>query len=255
MSYRFGVGAADRVNLGSGATLDNPADVTVAALVYPTATGLAGGIMAKGTAAGANRRSLEFANGGAGTNANSFLFTVDLSTTDSTVNSGTGTVLFRRWQWIVATYNDTSKVSTLYHGLFGGKLSVLATGSAGSGSTGDNSANDQFYGVFGAGTSGSVAHLADKAFMCKNVALSLAEAQAATDRPDLSVRGRTLHVEFGAFSSSYVPDLSGNGNHGTVVGATWSRETATPFRRDSRIAFEPPAVTSRPADLLLLGVG
>ncbi len=212
--------AADAVNLGSDPTLDNLTNFEYLALVYPTSAFTSGGILGKGTAGGASRRTMELRTGQTATQG---LFgLVDLATEDAWAEADV--MLLDRWQWAGMQYSDATKVVRLFHAAH--PLLPLAEPSysgamTGSGATGDNASLNQFLGCYGGGTSGGAG---------KRIAFAAIVNRVWTDAERHGfqrwVMGRGGAPPWGLVGLYFpglhgalrVVDYSGRGNHGSVSG-------------------------------------
>jgi len=223
----FGASGSDRVNWGSGATLDDAVDdsLTYLAWIYQNAGDLSGGIMTKGTSGGGGtRRSFELRDS---VTDDALFGIVDCATTDAQAESAAGTMVTGVWQAVGMTYDHTTQVLSLYYGTLATAIAEVSYASqiTGSGDEGDNSALDQFVGCYGGGTTGSVAQVIAFAAKYQRV-LSLNEMKHVLYARGV-VPGAVLNAELG-FPATTCLDRSGNGHTGTVTGATTSAHVPLP---------------------------
>ena len=226
----FGAAAGNRVDCGSGASLDDvsAADIAVLAWIYPTAASLSGGILTKGTSALASRASFELRHS---VTANAIYFTRDCSTSDATAESAANLIVTNLWQCVAATWSASALGAKLYYGTRVTPLAEVTYAAsqpvAGVGTPGDNSASVQIIGAYGGGTTGSVAQRI--ATIAKfNRVPSLAELIAwqfsALDEPFPAVMAGCVGLWYpGNEGPTKVIDYSGYHNDGTITGATVSR--------------------------------
>jgi hypothetical protein len=218
-SLNFTGTGGNNVNHGSDTSLDNLTNLTYLIWIKPNATGQAAGLIAKGVSTGGgSRRSLELRN----ITANAIYGTVDLSTTDAAAESTANAYNANEWTFIGMTYNDTAKVIKLYSGTLTSPVAEVSYSSTvtGSGTTGSNASNNQFVAAYGSGTSGNPNAAISWAAIWNRV-LTLDEIKQHQFRPFCNrADGCVLFTEYGWAGTGTQADFSGNGNNGTVTGAT-----------------------------------
>jgi hypothetical protein len=214
MSINFDATAGENVNHGSGASLDNLDTFSYLIWLRPKAVDQNAGLITKGTTGGANRRTLELRDTIVNT---AIFFAVDRVTAPALAESTAAAYSANAWLFIAVAYN-TSVAPQIYTGTLTTSAAEVSYNSqdAGSGATGDNNANNQFVGAFGAGTTGNPN--ADIAWVgIWNRKLSSGEIAAQQFRPRVT-SGSVLFTHYGYNGLSTQPDWSGNGNNGTVTG-------------------------------------
>lgn len=249
MALLFGGAADARVTIAADTTLNSLDTFTYLAWIYPTASTLVGGIITKGTGGGSNRRSFELASG-SGAAADSLLATVDLSVTDAVSNSAASQIAQNTWQCVAMSFDVASPTIDLYHGTLTSPAAEVTynTETTGSGTTSSNASDDQYIGVFGAGTSGSVAQRIGPVAIFNRV-LTLAEIRRWQFNP-FPFSGCVLMMHLGYDGTGTQRDLSGNGNTGTVTTATVAPHVPTRYPAVgalvSVVGTTPPASSGNP---------
>jgi len=225
MSLLFGGATSDRVNCGSGSTLDDILTGTILAWAYPTDVGTGGKyVLAKPYETGATGGlSFEIGVGSSG----DILVKRRRATTNLLASSNGGYVTTNTWQLLGTSWNSsgTATDQRLYRGLLTAdatECSSYAPGqSAGTGANQSDAAKDLYIGN-GSSDAATWTH----AFVGSiawvgvwNRQLTLGEIIAQQYRPR-KTSGCVLfmHLGFNGVGTQY--DLSGSGNHGTVTGAT-----------------------------------
>jgi hypothetical protein len=214
MSLVFGSANTTRLNCGSGANLDDLTSFTMLAWVNPSTLTTGRVILAKGAVASAK----VFRLSGTGGNINLY---VNRATTDANyITSDTPLSATGAWAFIAATYDEGATPSI--H-IYTGTLAALAaengygTSTDGSGTT-DVDNTLAFY--VGNATTNNVAFQGSVG-PCAYISgvLTLAQIQAWQFRPRVIVNTRGLWFP-GQDGVDVQADRSGNGNNGTIVGAT-----------------------------------
>lgn len=223
----------ESVSHGSGASLDNPGALTIAAWVK-TVSPLDGGfVVRKANAGGSAFYGLYFETTG-------YLRVArKRGTSDCAAQSQNGVVTANEWQFLVGTFN-TSGVNTdqkLFRGALreiASEVSSYTTQSVGSGTVGDESANDLHVGnQFN--TPGAWAALNatvgwvgvwDRQLTLDEIRQIQGHTLLGGEAEPLLLRGCVLYCWYGQYASATEQDFSGNKNHGVRVGG--------------RLAFDPP---------------
>jgi hypothetical protein len=232
MSLVFGV-TGDRVDLGSPSVLDDQTPFTVVALVYPTALTNDKYIWSKDNSGGTGRRFKQDGSSGA------MNWRVKRSTNTNYI-AATSTNVINTHQIFIATYDGALDPSShIYRGTQASAVAEVSytTTTAGSGSTSDAAigthiGNDSTGSKFYVGEISLVA-LFDKVLSTTEMntirTMSLAQAQAWSTTPLV-----TGCIGFWLCDdATTLNDLSGQGNDGTVFGATvgtndwWAQSTHT----------------------------
>lgn len=214
MALLFTSGTSDKVDCGSGASLDDLAAGTFLAWVYPTALKADDTIVVK-TAQSTGMRNFIAVGSGA--------LRVDIDrATDLVIVSSASVLSTDSWQFVAAVFNTGGADAD--QKLFHGTLTSLAaeTGyqvqQVGSGAVVSDAAHNLFIGNFNSGTFGAFAgRIAWVAHW--NRVLTLAEIRAQQFRPH-KTSGCVLFMHLGFNGTGTQPDHSGNFNSGTVTGAT-----------------------------------
>lgn len=226
MSLLFGGASSDRVNCGSGASLDDILVGTILAWVYPTNVNMGGKyILAKPFETGATG-GLSFQ---IGVSFNGDLLIKRRKTSGNLLcNSSTGYVTTNTWQFLGGTWNNsgTSTDQHLYRGLLTTNVTECSSYAPGSPNVGggtniSDASKDLYIGNGSADAAtwsnsfvGSIAWVG-----MWNRQLSLAEILTQQYRPR-KTSGCVLFMHLGFNGTGSQIDLSGNGNNGTVTGAT-----------------------------------
>jgi hypothetical protein len=151
VALNFDATGGQYVNHGSDASLDNLDTFTYVIGVTPAATGQEAGLLTKGLGGGGSRRSLELANGGAGSTTSSILVAVDRATTDAFAASS-GSIYSVGDRLFVAVAFDLAGGPNIYLSVDEApvsEVSYFAGPTTGAGATGDNSGNTQNVGAYG----------------------------------------------------------------------------------------------------------
>ena len=234
MSLSFTGGDTDNVNFGSGSSIDNLTAWTIILWLYFNATGTPSRVVAqKGSFGGGNRNPDFYFDFAAAT----LSFNVDRATVDTSTVSST-TVPTGAWTCVAATYDGTDGGR-----IFQGSLTALLTensytvNTVGSGAIADNSAANLFVGGDGSGSNNSFNGNVDSVAVF-NRRMALAELQSHQFNPRVE-NGCVLFTRLGFNGTGTQPDWSGNGNSGTVTGAT-AADPAPLMRPWRRPAIEVP---------------
>ncbi len=218
MSLTFGALTSDRVNLGSGTSIDNLNPFTWFMWIKPTTITANRVLCCKGLT-GTNQKFLNISDA----SGNLSVTVARTSNTVYTSNSGplsaAGT-----WYCVAVVFDSTAGAGNLIHIYTGTLTSILAevtygTKTAGSGSVTADASSNFFWGNrsnFDAALQGDFA-----IGMIFNRALSLGELKEQQFNPT-SVSGCVAYNILGWNGTGSQPDWSGNGNPGTVIGATTS---------------------------------
>jgi len=219
MALDIGVaGGPNRVNFGSGATLDNVNTVTVLMWVFPDGSN-ADGLWDKSEAAYANWRQFSFDQ----VIANSIIIQFSRATTTALSTSATNAYTTGAWNFLGFSWDGGSTAPKIYRGALTipvAEVSYSGTPTAGSGAIGNDSANSLIIGNLVdlvQGLDGKIATI----HMFSRV-LSITEMQTVQFRPSLRPANCVLYSHLGLVGTGTQPDWSGNGNTGTVTGATVS---------------------------------
>jgi hypothetical protein len=224
MALTFGAVNSDAVNIGTGASISNLNPLSYIEWVYPTSVATSAGLlfMQKGRAAsGGTRRAFSFAAAG-----NFLRLTVDRATTDTDYIASSLALTDNTWHCIAATFNSAAsagEVVNLYCGTLTAEMAetTYSTATDGSGAVGDDSGLAMKLGNDGAAASTSAfkGRIAIAAIF--NRVLTLGELQSWQFHPRV-MSGCVGFWQLGYNGTSTQPDWSGNGNNGTVTGATLS---------------------------------
>lgn len=256
MALLFGGAATDRVDHGSGSSVDNLNPLTFAAWIYPTSLSNALTIFQKGTFGTGTARAFTIRADG---NLN---MAVSRATTATSYRTNTTPLSANVWRFVAVTFDSgagAGQVVNIYTGALTAAATEATYGTAtdGSGAVGDDSAHPFVVGNDATATPASAfpGRIAVAAYF--NRVLSLVEIQSFQFRR-YPLSGCVLRAEYGYAGTGAQQDYSGSGNTGTVTGATVADHVPIPFRR-SRFsvpyAVAAASVTSAfPKRLPLLGV-
>lgn len=222
MALLFSDASTDRVDIGSNASLDNLATGTMIAWCFPVTPGGADVISGKAPAGfGAYR---EFAIASANLRLS---FILNRATTDLNAFSGNNVITAGQWNyygcvWDVGGANGDQK-------LFVGDLTTIVAeiGSytiqtVGAGAQSDDSGSSQGIGNYVEEAGSNFSFEGDIAFFAIwNRVLTLGELRAQQFRPHVT-NGCVGFYHLGFNGTGTQADWSGNGNSGSVTGATTS---------------------------------
>lgn len=212
-------GSTDQVDFGSAALLDNINTGTYFVWLKNDAFAAFEQLINKGNAAGTRHR-LGFAGAGAPDN---FRFLIQRATTPLEIISSDTPFVSNTWQCVAVTF-DSGGGSTdqkLYVGSLTAPIAEVSSYSiqqAGSGAVGDDSGDSLLIGNTNQNNvwTGQIAVVA-----IWNRVLTAAEIRAQQFRPFCKASdGCVLFTHLGWAGTGTQPDLSGNGNNGTVTGAS-----------------------------------
>lgn len=216
MALDFDSASSDKINVGSGTSLDNLTTGTYLSWVFlRSSPAHDGAISWKGLAASGSRQ-FRFNSGG------SLLLAIFRATTNTQIEGTPSAIGFDKWSFVATVHNTGGANGD--QKLFGGDLSTIAaepssyiSQSVGSGAVGDNSSTDMIIGnreTNGRNFEGLIAWIG-----IWNRVLTLGEMQAQQFRPHVT-SGCVLFTHCGYNGTGTQADWSGNGNNGTVTGAT-----------------------------------
>jgi hypothetical protein len=218
MALLFTSGSNDRVNFGSGATLDNVTTGTTVAWVYPTSLAADQRFWQKGLAGTGNYWGFapDFSVG-----SGTLGIEIQRATSNCEAISVTGTLTANVWNFVCATWNTGGAAGDqrLYVGTLTANAAEASYSSqtAGSGSVGDNSGADLIGCNRSTGGIALVGRMAVVALWNRQLTLGEIIEQQWRPRP---TSGCVLMAHLGYNGTGSQPDWSGNGNAGTVTGAT-----------------------------------
>jgi len=224
-------GSGHSINAGKAASL-NLLDHSAWAWIY--AYNQIGGelmtIHGKGVFSSVNRRSMFFSSVGA---AYSLSVNIDGATTLGSFGSTLFKLPIKQWMFVAAVYSDTTKVAKIYRGSLTqpAKEVKYRIYRPVEGALGDNSANDQYIGADGSGSSSG--DYAYHSVGLLNRVATLDELRAVQSRPRLVLPGSVLQYALGLGSPE--PDLSGNSNTGTVTGMSPVDAAPYPYYQRSMV--------------------
>lgn len=253
MALLFTNATSNRVNHGSGATLDNlPAGAfTLAAWVQRTAASLGRNMSWKGTGAFPNFSWVTVVSD---TGAGDMRMFQPRGTTDCSFTSNTSALPANEWRFIAWAY-DVADTSATQVQMYTGSLTVTVAEvgytiqQAGVGTSFDESAgdlllgnSDQGGGTFISAFPGIIARIA-----IFNSKLTLAQLQRLQFAPTWMWTGPNTKLLADYYDTGTQPDYSGNSNAGTVTGATainhvplgppWGSEASFLRSADTHIAW------------------
>jgi concanavalin A-like lectin/glucanase superfamily protein len=244
MSLAFTDDSTNQVSFGSAAGLDNIAEGTVLLWVYPTSVAnTLREVVSKSASGGPNGWNV-FKRGSNGT-----IWALQASRATAHQFVDVTGMVANEWQFIAYSWNIASGGPKSYRGT----LSAIATDISGtpvngSGAQADDSAANLCVGA----RSGAVATCAPMRVgwvAVYNRALTLAEVQSLQFSLR-SLSGNQLSCVIGYGGTSTQPDWSGNGNNGSVSGATVADHVPVMFRRQGQL-YVPYAVAAAGGSALL----
>lgn len=214
MSLLFGGATSDRVNFGSGASLDDMTAWTWILWMYPTSDTGNQSFIGKGTGADVGRKNLERR----AADVNDYSFFAFRSGVDALAETTGVNRPLNAWKYVAMGYDD-SDGPRIYHG----DLSTLAveasytTRTVGTGVIDADASLDLFVGNNKGLVDAFVGRIAVVQVFNANIGLGRIRQQQF--QPHNTEDCRLLcHLGYNGTGTQY--DLSGYGNHGTVTGAT-----------------------------------
>jgi hypothetical protein len=212
MSLRYGASTSDRISIAQSATVNNLTAWTNIGWFRPSGFG-GGGLRMWSKQSTSNQRHAGAVNNGSGTLAHDAQ-----RATDSTAVSTT-TLLLDIWQCVAFTYDETDGVR-IFIGTHNDPMAevVYASRAVGSGATEADSANPLFFGNRDTLASAFLGQIQEQAHYARRMSRDELEAW----RRDPSPVGAAVFIVPGQNGTGTQSDLTGNGNHGTVTGATVS---------------------------------
>lgn len=220
MALTFGNATSDRVNHASATSLDDLAAWTVVMWVFPTTFTVDRSMWGKQDGAGNGRNSYII---GTGTGECGVYVKRATSFDEAVTNNGVF-VTTNQWYFIAQTYDSAASAGSRIHIYYGSLSSIAAEATYTSVVNGSGAVNDagSNFGVGNLNGDGSPAN----AFQGRianllhwNRVLSLGEIIEQQFKPHVT-SGCVLYTECGFNGTGTQPDWSGNGNAGTVTGAT-----------------------------------
>lgn len=220
MALTFGGATSDRVNHGSGAALDDLDPFTVILWVYPTTLTAGRRLYSKNTAGGAVVKNLRLESGG---NLGTFVSRSGSPNNYLTSDAPLSTDKWHCVAWAFDSAAAAGETTSLYTGDLTSALAErsYATASDGAGTYGSDATADLVVGNRGDNLTmafeGRIARVA-----VYDRALTLGELRALQFAPAArwNAPGCVLLADYHGTGTQ--PDYSGNGNAGTVTGATVS---------------------------------
>lgn len=219
MSLSFTASGSERVSIGSGATLDDITTGTCLAWVNPTSV-VEGRIYQKAYAGGDGTVWVFYLLGGGGSN---FGFEYTRATTGLVIYSAGALVTSGEWQFLAAAFDGAGANGD--QKLYRGTLTALATETTytsqqvGSGAIVSNAASTGYIGNRGNFNIAFPGQIGWYAMWNRKLSEGEIQQQQYHPRPTSGCVG---FWHLGLHGASTVPDLSGNGNTGTVTSATVS---------------------------------
>jgi hypothetical protein len=225
----FGAATSDRVNVGAGSSLANITDGTV--LVWFYANDVANTfkvLFGKVNSAGAGGWQFNRV----GTSGSTLRLFRMRAITDQQVSSPASTIISGAWNFAATSWDITGGAPKMYHGsLLAPAADVSTSVTAGSGAQSDDSALPLLVGNYRSDSPAAAYPGRLAAAAVFNRILTPAEIQSWQGRPRV-MGGCVGFWQLGRTGTSTQLDYSGNGNHGTVTGATLIQGPPTrPVRR------------------------
>ena len=217
MALTFGGATSDRVNCGSGASLDDLSPFTWMAWIYPTAFTSGRRLAEKGS----STQKVMLLSGTSG----DWRLQVARTVASNYITNDTPLAL-NTWKFVAATFDTGGGAGEIIN-LYTGGLNTIATESSytspadGSGAVTADASGDFVIGNVGVATFNQAFEGRIAFFGVWNRALSLGEIRAQQFRPHVT-SGCVLFQYLGFAGTGTQPDYLGNANAGTVTGATVS---------------------------------
>lgn len=221
MALRFGAVNSDRVNCGSPAAFDALTQITWLLWVRPTT--FAGGdcLMSKRASAAGKMLTLS------GTGGN-IAFLADRATTDTNYITNDTPLAIDEWNRVALTFDQALTSPNKVHILVGdlrtpAAESTYGTATDGSGAYSSDAAADLIIGNTTVATDALIGDIAIAALFGSILSLSAINSWFENPRLQVNTSGPALGMWALGLDPDGVgsqPDLSGNGNPGTVTGAT-----------------------------------
>jgi len=221
MALTFGGASSDRVEITAASSINDLNPFTIVMWVYPTSLVNNKKLCQKGL----------FATGGFfgwnlnGTGGNLETSVRRAGASTSYITNSTPLAITNKWYCVALTYNSAASAGQV-HNMYIGDLTTIVseatygTATDGSGSTSAQAAGEKLYvGNFGSANQAFPGHIAF--FGMWNRELSLGEVQDQQFQPH-KTSGNVVFIHLGFNGTSTQPDWSGNGNAGTVTGASQS---------------------------------
>lgn len=220
-SLTFADGSSDRVNFGSASSIDNWSVLTFCAWIKPSALTTNRDIFSKSGRGEKRFRVVNFVGAG------QISATINRATVAAEFDSVASTLSSGVWTFLCLRYNEGGSAGNVINGYKGTLTSPVAEISydfrdAGSGGTVADDTKDLLIGNNDSLANGFPGQIA--AFFYTNTALSVAEMEMLRQHPFKYGSAMKIfsHLGWSAVGTGTQPDLSGNGNNGTVTGATQS---------------------------------
>lgn len=214
MSLLFGATNSDRVNFGSGASIDSLTSWTWILWMYPTSNTGSQSFIGKGTGGTAGRKNLERKS----SDTDDYTFFAFRSGTDALAETTGVNRPLNAWKYLAMGYDDTDG-PRIYHGDLNNAAveASYSTRTVGTGVIDGDAALDWFVGNSSANTEAFVGRIAVVQIFAANIGIGRIRQQQFKPRNAQDCR-LLCHLGYNGVSTQY--DLSGNENHGTVTGAT-----------------------------------
>lgn len=218
MALLFGGAGTDRVDCGNNSSVNNLSAFTYLMWVYPTTLTTFRTIFDKRPNAGANLNRLWVP----GTSTGALSLEVARATQDTWYRTTNMGFVNNAWQFAVATYDYNAAAGSLIHLYRGTLTSTVVEGSYDTVQDGSGArlADNSYTWLFGNDYSLAAPYIGRIACIgLWNRALSLLEIQEQQFHPHVT-NGCIIFSHLGFNGTGTQPDLSGNGNNGTVTGTT-----------------------------------
>lgn len=255
MSLVFGAATTDNVDFGTAGGIANLDPFTMLTWCYPTTLTDARRIWQKGLNTTLKRLNID------GT-AGEVRVLIARATTNTDYRTNSTPLTLNAWNFLAVTFRSAAgagQVVNIYKGTLIAVAAEATYGTAidGAGAVGDDSADE--YTVANTDNTGGLSfqgRIAYTAYIAAELTLQQIIAQQFDPR---NLPDTRLSCHLGYAGTGTQPDMSGNGNSGTVNGATVGDHVPiiSPFgaRRPLYAPYVVAAPAGRTGDLLLLGVG
>ena len=258
----FGAATTDRVDIGAGSSLADLDPFTIFAWVFPTGTTANRAILGSRGQGAASVRQLRL-NGSGGSSGNLELRVTRATTSTSYITNTRPMNVSNTWVCVMATFDSAaSPTGRIYTGTLAALLAeaTYGTSTAGAGAVSAESSASHTWGNRDVGGFASAFQGRIACGLYLNRVLTLGEGLNLQFFPRLLANTKNF-VLLGRNGVGTQPDLSGNGNNGTVTGATASNgpPLGWPFFRSaaeasSVIAAAPAGVTYPQLERYLRGL-
>lgn len=219
MALTFGAATSDRVDCGSGASIDDLNPFTWLFWCYATNNTANRALGSKESGSNSKRLRLSGTGGSAG---NLRVEVVRATTNTDYITNDTPLGTLNTWKCVAITFDSAASAGQIVNIYSGTRSVVLAESTYGTATDGSGTPSSEAAGSFYIGNrAGLASSFQGRIAVCMiwNRALTLAELIEQQFRPH-KTSGCVMFTRVGYNGTGTQPDWSGNGNAGTVTGAT-----------------------------------